>query len=168
MNRTVAAEIGSITREELKALRAADDVILRHRHERTTLEAYRRTGSKPLDPVGGCYLAVEVGAEFSQYGPDKVEDPVGRASCFGSVGNWEDSSVRAALAFVRPGDRLRLLWIRDNGNEPVRNAGLVHDEVKLVVLRDMAKRTERYVFPLEDSITPNNSARLFRKAFDCD
>jgi hypothetical protein len=164
MNRTVLAETGKITAEELKGFRKADDVCLRHSGGKATIEAWRRGGSRPLDAIGGCYLRLAVGAEFSQHGPDKVEDPAGSASCFASVSNYEDSAIRSALAFVRAGDRLRLLWVRDNNNKWTEEAGLHRDEVHLVVLRDLKGKTERYVFPLDDSTCPDNASRLFRRS----
>jgi hypothetical protein len=68
---------------------------------------------------------------------------------------------QTVLRLLRAGDELRLSWVQDNNTDNIRQAGLHFDSLDAVILRG---GRERYEVRLEDSVCPDNSARMLRLA----
>jgi hypothetical protein len=107
-------------------------------------------------------------------GRDGWEDRTYRLSADDAVLAYDGGTVGTAFAYLggarysdawktittlaRVGDELTVRWTFGNDNDYLRDAGLHHDSVALI----LAHGTRRIVLPLEDSITPDNSARMLR------
>lgn len=173
-----------LTREHLKVLRNADTIVVRHHSEHFKyhdgIEVLPRTFFdciKDIDPGDGFgkrELRAEVPTDpgrFTVYTADSARD--------GTVANdrreishalwilrpsYHDDPARALVhEILKVGDRVQPLWVCNNNNENVRNAGLTVDEFRIVIVRgpvDEPNKCKTLTLLLDScALPPGSSAR---------
>lgn len=147
----------ALTKEELKALRTAGDVVLRYHEGVGTLEANKRFD--PKDGFGPRELKATVAVEtiFSLFADDGngVDHDVQCRSAFAMVHSSGYSEEWQTIAHaLRAGDMLTLHWIANNNGGVVRDAGLATDSVSLIVTRGdgQGKGRNRLKFAVDHSV----------------
>lgn len=145
----------TVTAADVCALRAADDAVFRHNADgtgsihilwddqgtactRTIPVAYSRvralTGS--ADAYVPCYVALNV--------------------------KFSPGCIRSALRGVRAGSTVTLEWTRGNSSPVLESAGMVRDELRMVVQRKGVRHPEHYLIAVEVGL--DNTARMVRTA----
>jgi hypothetical protein len=173
-----------LTREHLKALRNAHDIIVRFHGEhfqyhdgKEPLPHTFADCKKEVDPGDGYgkrELHVEVPLE-----PARFVVYTERSATEGDVANsrtpvshalwilhsrWNDSPEYTLVHHIlRVGDRVTPVWVCNNNSENVRNAGLTVDEFRVEIMRgpvDEPSKCKRLVVLLDTvAIPPHSSAR---------
>jgi len=174
INGARATPLGTLTRLDLRALQQADRVSF-HRHAgQDTIRCHKEVPRDQRGPFGDHEKTHDVGvtATVTIYkGGGLAEWPRQDADCFASMSASEyGTNVWHTVArMLRAGDVLALRWVGSNGNGYIDNARtfvrgpssgepLYHDNLYLVARR--GKKT--LTFYLDDSICPNNTARMVR------
>jgi len=142
--------MGTLTRADLAAMRAADAVCAdRDRSGASSL----RLISEGRDGLEDRTYRLSADDAVREYGGGKV----GTAYAYLAGARYSDA-WKTITTLARGGDELTVRWTFGNDNGYLRDAGLHHDSVALI----LAHGTRRIVLPLADSITPDNSARMLR------
>lgn len=156
-----------ITAQDKRALRHADSIVLRLYQGQATVEGYLRAGRSP-NGFEQHHIIYAGGASITDYGRDHGHVPTDewhRYTGFESLGSNYDDKVRTLIDRMRIGSTLGLRWVRDNNSPLTSKAGLVVDQVLLVVNRPAAnggKAPRPDVYLAETSCTLRNSARMIQ------
>lgn len=170
-----------LTRENLKTLRNADDIVVRFHSEhfkykadgevlpRTFLDCIKQVD--PGDGFGKREMRVEVDVEpagfrvFDQKGQtdQRAADPISHA-LWSLHPKWAGNEQHTFIHhLLRVGDRLTPLWVCNNNSDNIRNAGLTVDEFKFEIVRgpvDEPSKCKRLVVLLDSAVyPPHNLAR---------
>lgn len=145
----------NLTKQELRALRNADDIVFRFFNGKHTIEPIRRADHS--DTGFEQRIEIEVGGSVENL--DWHSTAVVTSGFEMVNASQFNKEMRTIVGFLKVGDVLELKWVANNNSENMVRAGLVADELRLEVRR--GKKV--FYFNLEYSITPANSlARLVR------
>ncbi len=141
---------------DLRALRQADVIVFeggRNTHTITVII----DADHPRNTTGAQQQHhIQVNGRFRTFGPPITDAVRARAQMF-LTGNL---NAQTWVGLLREGDDLMPLWWADNGNSFTREAGLVSDELWLLVRR--AGR-DRYSFMIANDVcTPDAPGRMIR------
>ena len=159
----------SLSRQDIAALRKADDVCFYRRKGESYIRAMKRVtqAEKDKDPwADDKEHRISCGTDFHNYGNEFDSNDW---NAFEMVHGAGVSRQWATIAgFLRPLDQLTLMWIANNNSQIIEEKQLHHDMLRLHVLRRTKGRhgshgkTKNFVFHVSSSITPNNTARMIR------
>lgn len=162
MDATQATTVGALTKQDITALRTADRVSFHHN--------------------AGKGSVIRGTKEVKNAGPWEERERTYEIACEGSVRVYKDGDVTArnaqcfamnhsgqfsdtwqtVVSAMRPGDVVLLEWVGSDNNgylNGVQGQPLYHDRLYLLIRRE-GKRPLK--FHVEDSICPNNTARMIR------
>lgn len=176
MTTTTDVELGTITRDDLEALRVADAVTFSYRPEvagqiRVRLDSHngRIFTAREQRLFGdademGRRRAIGVQTRMYGHGQDgttawNLSDSANTAAYVGFQSAQYYHVWRTIASLLRVGDMLTLSWVADNNNDNLRAAGLHRDELFLVVRRG----DNTLHLHLQTSVCPNNTARMIRR-----
>lgn len=176
---------GTLTTEDIAALRMAEDVTFHHHDGKAFIRLYiGRGGNNPprvytvreqrLFAENDSYVAdrtrtIPVPSHIYGYndrsatdGSSWTEATHPHVACYASpYGAARYSRKWRTLAeMLRGGDEVSLLWTADNNTDNIRQAGLHNDELALLVNR----RGKRLEFHVDYSVGPDNTARMIRRS----
>lgn len=168
-----APVVEPLTRDQIKALRAANDSIVFHHSEehdwigsvvatiRSTLHGQEVTARVEI-PINSAITNYEEG-RAADYPASDDEIAALKLRAFHMI-NWPGEPRgpwQTVAAQLRPGDQLALRWVRGNHNQTTRLSGLAVDEVSLLHLRN--GRTVG-AYQIGYSVGRKNCARMVRSA----
>lgn len=169
---TITPTDTALTREQVKAIRNADTVVLRWDHtdsERPdVLELVKET--ERTDGFGreDIRLPLPCPARVANYGQSTLGEE-GERLRKAISGDWvilnvqHQDEYRTFASFIKPGDALEQSWVVDNRNSLLKEAGLTLHELKLRVLRG-GDQVKVYTFMLDASVlNPHNTADRVRR-----
>lgn len=181
-----APELGTLTADDVAALRMADDVSFHHRDGEAFIRVYiGRAGSNPPRVYSGREqrLFTETDSLVADRTrtmpvPSHVHGHTNRAAVDGPVSAWTERTYPSVACYASPygsarysrkwatlagvlrvGDVISLAWTADNNTETLRTAGLHADELALLVSR----RGKPLEFHVDYHVGPDNSARMIRR-----
>lgn len=177
---TITDTTTGLTREQLKVLRNADDIVVRYHSENypgndsdaTWFDCIRR--NDPNDGYGLRELRVDVPVQ-----PAFIRVYTERSATDGMVANdtrpisyclwhlyprWNDNPAHTLVHHIlRVGDRVTPVWICNNSSDVVREAGLTRDEFLVQIDRgplDEPRKCKRLTVMLDTAtMRPGSSAR---------
>ena len=157
-----ATELATLTADDIKALKAADDVTFHTTvGESSVIRAHKRAKLNDGWASNESYYDINVSDSWVDYGRSYGSNGPGEYKyAFASVSSF-DEVWHTIASLLRVGDSLWLHWVVDNNSETIEKAGLHSDELRLVVKRANAKQA--LVFTVDTSICPDNSARMVRR-----
>lgn len=165
MSETTEVRIGTLNRQDIKALQQADDVSFHRCKGKGKIVASKNVkNAGPFEENRKHYeIAVEDSVHIHGKGWDCLRND--NAECFAMRhgSNYSDE-WQTVVSCLKPGDVVSLRWVGNDNNGYLDKAqsdgrSLHHDRLYLCVKRE-GKRN--MVFHIEDSICPNNSARMIR------
>jgi hypothetical protein len=166
----MAMETYQLTKLDVAALRKADRLYVAFngpKPELTRLEAVKEnrpteTDPYPQDlcheikiPVTVCGYGFH--GSLSSYLTEEEQSRV-VASTFIYLYHSQCTAASTIINLLKAGDLVRLQFVADNNSEVMRSAGMHSDVLQLFV----ARGSKQMVFWLDDSIGPDNSARMIR------
>lgn len=163
---TTTTDIQPLTREDIKALRTADDSVSFH----TSPDGSLIVASKRATNAGAWYgermkHEVNVDALWTDYSKERTGD--GKSPFkygFEMISSPMFSpSWRTIVSLLKVGDRLRFHWVVDNNSENIEKVGYHVDYMQLVINRADAK-AQTLTFNLFSRVGPDNSARMVRRS----
>jgi hypothetical protein len=148
-----------LTKEDLAFLRKCDRVsfhtVKGASHVLGTIEGKTRGRVTTAEQK----ITVDVPHHVRQYGVESSERiPDDRIKCFSMLSGYE-LELKTMLAHLRPGDELRLMWMRDTRDIADRSNGFHVDEFAVEVKRG-GELMFRY--KLDEFVGPDNSARMIQ------
>jgi hypothetical protein len=145
----------TLTAPLLRSLRTADGVIFRHSHGIDSLELI--FGSFGANNESKLTIEdAETRTSTLEYGPFESAFSYLQSAKFHT--EWQ--TVAKSL---RVGDRVRLMWHPDyHSNGYVRMVGLHADSLLLGVIRGEGRNAKTLQFHVDQSLTPDNSARMIQ------
>jgi len=159
-----------ITAIDIAALRAADDVVFRHRNGTSQIEAIQRgraaTPGNPFAP-GEARRDIPCDARVIDYQRDcGMHRKPSEYQAFDMLNAaQQDHAWLTVAALLRPGDSLTLQWERGAWNtQESEGRGMYGDRMLLVVLRPGKSKDTRLTFNVAHHFGPDNSARMVRPA----
>jgi len=164
---TTDIELGTLTRDDLKALRQCDRAVFGT--DRGESQGYIRCVKElkkrgPFDDDEREHR-IECEAYGTVYGGGGLCDsqPLrdsGRRA-FELVYNYEHAATPFGTfaALARPGDSITLHWTGAGGNQYEERAGLCRDSLSIEITRGK----HRFTFLLDVSVCPDNSARMISR-----
>ena len=175
---TTVTETLTLTADDVKAIRLAEQVVFRIREGKSTLEVSldRGWGEEPRvftaaeqrlfpmnDVLGGRLRMIEVRGSISGYhAPDETRTVFGpEARAFEMIHSAQYFDVWKTIAsLLRTGDQVRLMFNADgHSNEITRKAGLHVDTLSLEVMRG-----DRWmVFQVSSRTGWDNTARMIQR-----
>ena len=152
-----------LTTENIKALRNADWVRFRWDGTTTKADAHKSTTRDGFPDEVEVDIPV-LDSKFTVYERNGDSGRTDPTSAVGVISTARYHELWQSVArILRKGDRLQPHFIANNTTENLRDAGLTHDEFRLMVLRGPIDKLVVMSFWLEDEITPPNSrARSMR------
>lgn len=170
MTTTETALTLPIESAQLRALRSADSVVFRLYQGQATIEANRDARNSPdgFDAKSVIYAGGERVSDYTRTG-DNDGYAMGNRRNGGrgyAAFHMEHSGPKYSrdlatlISRLAVGNTVKLEWVRGNDSELTREAGIVRDELRLVIVK--GKREESYL--VESSATLDNSARMVRLA----
>lgn len=170
---TVTAPAQGLTADDVKAMRTADSVSFHFtRSEGSTIRATKRVKKPgPFDDRER-HHEVQTGTSFNGFHESGLRVATDNAICFEMIMSAEYCEVwQTVVAFLKPGDVLRLNWYADAMTsgyvkesvttvEGSRGCNLHADALYLRVQRG----EKRFAFLLDVSVCPSNTARMIRRA----
>lgn len=155
-----------MTKEDVFALRNADDISFHHHEGTDTIRLRRRSHQGPHQ---GLFTETEQRVFYrTEYGDERVRviemgDPSNFGfTAFASTSKWDDARWVTIARTIRPGDEVSLVWRPDDHtNDYLRNA---RPPLHADVLDIRVVRGNKIVgaFMVATSITPDNSARMIQ------
>ena len=138
----------TLTAPLLRQIRTADSVVFRHKFHRDTIELTHKL--RPSDDKSLTILEAGIIETYS----------IPFDSAFSMIGSAQFSeSWRTIATMLRAGDEIRLEWLPDyHSNDYARMVGLHVDVVRL----DVRRKDNRLTFDLNQSVCPDNSARMMQ------
>lgn len=185
MTTDTTAEVGTLTREQIKAALSADcEAITLHMDERTipyagSFESNRETGELRIHtrpPIYGerrditITIPVEVtlrsclrfGDEQTAHGGYYERKRI-NAYAYIPVYQSEVRPITSVFMLAKPGDRLALRFVEGNTNETMVNAGLTADEAYVILMRGEKSIAS---FLVDYSVCPvTSTARTVRRNY---
>lgn len=153
------AAIGTLTKDDLKALRQADRLCFDRDRDGTSgircIKLVRNAG-----PFGEKERTVDVLCEATMHGQG-----VASASCFEMIYNYHGPEClwESIASILKVGDVLSLEWFADNNNGYIDRALTSGEKIHRDELYIRIRRGEKKLrFHLATSICPNNTARMIR------
>ena len=153
---------------DIAALRKADRILFRHSGGKSTIEAIKdgvKTERDPfardVDHIIPCDFRIEDYTE-GLFRISHDARRAGRFEAFESVHRYAHTTgvFDTFAAFLRPGDEIRLEWMRDAGRTLALAETPLHaDELRAHVSRG---ETGRYMFHIDYRITDDSGARMVR------
>ena len=143
-----------LTKEEAKALRDCHTAIFHYDYGRSYIRAL--INDKYED---NREIRIECNSQVNR-GNREVE--VYEASF--SVDNvYVDSVFKTISQQIKEGDVVTLVWIADNNNNHVKNAGLHCDELRLKITRETRSgKTKHFVYNVGYLVSVNDLARMIK------
>jgi hypothetical protein len=160
-------ETYQLTKLDVAALRKADRLYVAFngpRPELTRLEAIKE--NRPSKYAQELRHEIKIPATVCGYGfhgslsSYLTEEEQSRvvASAFIYLYHSQCTEASTIINLLKAGDLVRLQFVADNNTDGMRAAGLHSDALQLLVTRG----SKQMVFCLDDSIAPDNSARMIR------
>ena len=159
----------SITRQEITALRKADDIVFTHREGASYMRAIKRVtqAEKNKDPwADDKEIRINTGADFRDYKNEFLKDQWHAFEMF--HGAQHSRQWQTIAGFLRPLDQLTLCWVANNNSQILDEANLHNDMLRLHVLRRTKGKggshgkTKNFVFLIDVRTSKNNTARMIR------
>lgn len=165
-----------LTKNELAALRQADSICFDHSlNGHTGLRAVKR-GKAPFFEEHRVEVPCKSTVYISGDGVDWDTRCGKHAQCFAWIHSAQfNEEWRTIVRLLKPGDEVELRWVGNDDNGYVKRArvterdeschdaglgmGLCHDRLYLKVRR---KGKQVYSFYVDDSVCPNNTARMVK------
>lgn len=162
-----------LTKDQLKALRAANDcVILRHLEDEEYVGTITAVVRELLHGQAvEARVTFGVNSAITNYEEGRASDTPAseedlarlklRADYMVNYPHEDGGRWRTIARMLREGDQIQLHWIRGNHNALTRELGLAVDELRLEILRD---RKSVASFMVAYSVGHRNCARMVRSA----
>jgi hypothetical protein len=150
-----------IDAEDVKALRAADTIVF-SLHEKDGVIVSQARAIKRRE-IGSKWQGedltydIEVGYSLICYA-GSMSERVGRIGrCFSHQNNSKYAGVMHTLTHhtLRAGDKISIKWVADNNNDIVREHGLHHDEIFIIIER----KGKKMEYQIDSRVSYDNSAR---------
>ena len=161
-----------LSKNDVKTLRTADIISFHHTREGGRINASKRVRNSPWHEETTIGISCD-SSVFEHWEKTRWE---GAYSCFSMIHCPKYSEEwQTIVSFLREGDSLQLRWIgcdnngyltrsmvtdRDEQSSPGLGEKLYHDKLYLKIVRGK----KSFSFYLDDSICPDNSARMVKKA----
>lgn len=177
---TTTTTTAGLTREDLAALRAADNLTFHHYRDgdsqpRHMIRAYLRgTFGQRIWTAREQRLFPELSLTDERMRTVAVKSVASGYERDGNGGLWSgepqvrafashyiDNTIRTVLALLRTGDELTLQWRADNNTDNHRSVGFHADELWLSAWSDSPARD--LTFHIAHSVGPDNTARMIRR-----
>ena len=154
----------SLSRQDIAALRKADDLVFTHRDGASYIRAIKRVTDKDKqrDPwADDKEHRINADVEFRDY---KNEFLHGNWSAFEMFNGAQYSRQWQTIAgFLRPLDQLTLMWTANNNSQILDEANLHNDMLRVHVKRiTKSNKTKNFVFLVDVRTSKNNTARMIR------
>lgn len=161
---TLVHKAEPLTKLDVSALRKADAICFDHNvkahNGASQIRAIKRREPTEADPYATDIThRINVESKVWSYQDDDHNLDSSVYTAFDMFHHPRDHWLTVA-AFVRPGDVLKLQWIRGNSTPRLRDAGLVRDELYLTVVRG----DKQSKFMLDVQVGKDNSARMTQRA----
>lgn len=185
-NTETAPELGTLTADDVAALRMAHDVTFHHHDGKAFIRLYLGRGASNPPRVYSAReqrLFTETDSPVADRTrtmpvPSHVYGYSDRSAVDGLVSAWTEQKYPTVACFASPygsaryarkwttlaevlrvGDVISLAWTADNNTETLRKAGLHADELALLV----GRRGKSLEFHVDYRVGPDNSARMIRR-----
>lgn len=154
--------IGTLTKLDIRAMRDADSVSFHYHAGESHVSCSKRVkDAGPFDERERRYDIICT-SDVTVYRDDNREDRHA-AACFAMIHSSQYSEEwQTLVSCLKPGDVLSMRWVAADNNGYLKSAAgekLYHDRLYVKVKRD----TRRLSFHVDDSVCPNNSARMVRE-----
>lgn len=157
-----------VTAQDKRALRNADSIVFRLYQGQATIEA-NRDGKHTRDGFDAKHTIYVGGAHVTDYSREQTYVPANeqhRYSGFHMEHSAQYSDTcRTLVERLRIGGTASLRWIRNNSSPLTQEAGLVMDELFLVVnhpARETGKSPRPDVYLVDTLVSRDNSARMVK------
>lgn len=153
---STTTETRMLTRDDIRALRTADDYTIRHGwvdnyQPRLTNDGRIecRLGTEPRHDIYGESRLVSYKNEF---------DSTREYYCF--AGSPYEQAIRLLASLAKPGDSIKFRWLMGNDNDYMRKAEITRDQCEMILVKPNGKSHSILV---AESITPEECiVRLVR------
>jgi hypothetical protein len=186
MTTTPVTDPTVLTRDDIAAMNAADDVSFHHNPEDNgpgSIRLYRRsllvtdriwtareqrlfpethTSAERVRTLANLHSAMSGYAQpdTSTTAWNNTTEPL--ADAFTTTGGCSyNDDWRTIVGLLRPGQRLALKWTADNNTENIRWAKMHADELRLLVYRPHHAWPRSFL--IQARVAPDNSARMIRR-----
>lgn len=160
-----ATERCALSADDVKAIKQCDRAYISVYQGSAAIKCVKdRNESGPFAASAEEYYVNGPDADVVDYDREYIHGDIGDYHCSASITRYNhgiNGDVWETFASnVRVGDSLRLAWFRSNNSDAMREAGVVRDDLYIVIIR--GKRRLR--FYLDSYVGPGtSSARMIRK-----
>lgn len=173
MKNVAGLQVSPLTKDQVKALRAANDaIILRHFEQEEyvgAIDAVIKTTlhGQPVEArvtmaVNSCITNYEDGrASDAPLPEDELAQLKLRADYMIHYPDSDRGPWKTIAAQLKEGDVIQLEWVRGNHNQTTRESGLAVDELRLQIIRNHRNGPR---FLIGYAIGQKNCARMVRSA----